>query len=132
MSADIDVPAIGFRKRAAVSFMRLVASGKVREAYREHVGPDFRHHNPFFRSDAEALMAAMEDSARENPNKVFELQRALEDGEFVAVHSRVRQDPDDLGMALVHIFRFRGERIIELWDVAQPVTKESQNERGMF
>jgi predicted SnoaL-like aldol condensation-catalyzing enzyme len=50
----------------------------------------------------------------------------------VAVHSRVRRNANDLGMAVVNIFRFQGERIIELWDLGQPVPKESSNERGMF
>jgi hypothetical protein len=37
------------RKQAAISFMQLVASGKVSEAYQNYIGPNFRHHNPFFR-----------------------------------------------------------------------------------
>ena len=32
-----------------------------------------------------------------------------EDGDFVAVHSHVRQRPGDLGAAVVHIFRFDGD-----------------------
>jgi enamine deaminase RidA (YjgF/YER057c/UK114 family) len=35
-------------KDAAVTFLKLAASGKVREAYSKFVGPGFRHHNPFF------------------------------------------------------------------------------------
>ena len=59
-------------------------------------------------------------------------QHALEDGDLVAVHSRVRQNPDDRGAALVHIFRFHGDRVIELWDIGQPVPEDSPNENGMF
>ena len=120
------------RKAAAVSFLRLASSGKVREAYREHVGKDFRHHNPFFPGDAQSLMAAMEENAARNPDKVLEIQRALEDGDLVAVHSRVRQKPGELGAAVVHLFRFDGARIVELWDVGQPVPESSLNEHGMF
>ena len=120
------------RKEAAMEFLRLVASGKVREAYRKHVGPDFRHHNPYFRGDAESLMVAMEANAAKNPDKVLEIQRALQDGDLVAVHSRVRQKPGDLGGAVVHIFRFQGNLIVELWDIGQEVPKDSPNEYGMF
>ena len=119
-------------KNAAMEFLRLVAAGKVRDAYRKHVGPEFRHHNPFFPGDAESLMTAMEENAVKNPNKVLEIQRALQDGELVAVHSRVRQRPGDLGAAVVHIFRFREDRIIELWDIGQAVPGDSPNEYGMF
>jgi predicted SnoaL-like aldol condensation-catalyzing enzyme len=123
---------VGAKKDAAVSFLRLTASGRVREAYTNHVGAAFRHHNPFFAGDAQALMTGMEENARQNPNKQLDILRALEDGDFVAVHSRVRQNPGDRGAALAHIFRFEGDRIAELWDIGQPVPAESANANGMF
>jgi predicted SnoaL-like aldol condensation-catalyzing enzyme len=120
------------QKEAAIDFLRLASSGKVREAYRRYVAPGFRHHNAFFKSDAESLMLAMEENAAKNPEKVLDVQRALQDGDLVAVHSRVRMNPSDRGAALVHIFRFEGDRVAELWDIAQPVPEESPNELGMF
>ena len=123
---------MGTKKDAAVSFLRLAASGRVREAYRNHVGVGFRHHNPFFAGDAEALMTGMEENARQNPNKSLQIVHALEDGDLVAVHSHVRQKPDDRGAAVIHVFRFEGDRIAELWDVGQPVSAESVNANGMF
>ena len=120
------------RKEAAMDFLRLVASGKVGEAYRKYVGPELRHHNAFFKSGAESLRAAMEENAAQNPNKVLEIHRALEDGDLVAVHSHIRQHLDDRGAAVVHIFRFEGDRIAELWDVGQAVPESSPNELGMF
>ena len=119
-------------KKAATSFMQLVAAGKVREAYQRYVGPNFRHHNPLFRGDADSLRIAMEENAAEHPEKVLEVQHALEDGDLVAVHSRVRQSPTDRGAAVVHIFRFQGDRVVELWDIGQPVPENSPNESGMF
>jgi predicted SnoaL-like aldol condensation-catalyzing enzyme len=120
------------RKDAAISFLRMAASGKFREAYQKYVGRNFRHHNPFFRGDAQSLMTAMEENAAKNPDKVLEVQRALEDGDLVAVHSRVRQKPADRGAAVVHIFKFEGDRVVELWDMGQPVPENSPNENGMF
>jgi predicted SnoaL-like aldol condensation-catalyzing enzyme/predicted enzyme related to lactoylglutathione lyase len=120
------------RKEAAVSYLRLASSGKVREAYDAYVGPNFRHHNPYFKGDAQALMAAMEENATMFPDKVLEVQHALEDGDFVAVHSRSQLKPGDLGVATVHIFRFDGDHIVELWDVGQAVPEDSPNENGMF
>jgi len=119
-------------KDTAISFLKLAASGKVREAYSKFVGAGFRHHNPFFEGSAEALMAGMEENARQNPNKVLEVKRAIAEDEFVAVHSHVRQEPDDLGAAVVHIFRFENGRIVELWDLGQPVPEKSPNQYGMF
>jgi predicted SnoaL-like aldol condensation-catalyzing enzyme len=119
-------------KDAAISFLELAASGKVSEAYSRFVGAGFRHHNPFFEGSAEALMAGMEENARQNPSRVLEVKRAVAEGELVVVHSHVRQKPGDLGAAVVHIFRFEKGRIVELWDLGQPVPDKSPNQYGMF
>ena len=119
-------------KDAAVDFLGLAASGKVREAYEKYVGAGFRHHNPLFRGDAASLMEGMEQNAAKNPNKLLEIQSAIQEGDRVAVFSRVRQHPQDRGGAVVHIFRFDKDRIVELWDVGQAVPEQSVNENGMF
>ena len=119
-------------KENAVSFLQLVASGNVREAYQRYTSPNFRHHNPFFRGDAHSLMLAMEENAAQNPHKVLEVKRAIEEGDIVAVHSHVKQNQEDLGGAVVHIFRFHNDQIVELWDVGQPIPADSPNENGMF
>ncbi len=119
-------------KDTAISFLKLAASGKVREAYSNFVGVGFRHHNPFFEGSAESLLAGMEENARQNPNKVLEVKRVMAEGDLVAVHSHVRQKPGDLGAAVVHIFRFEKGQIVELWDLGQPVPEKSPNQHGMF
>ncbi len=119
-------------KNAAVSFLRLAASGRAREAFATYMAPGFRHHNPFFTADADALMTAMEDNARQHPRKSFDLHHALEDGDLVALHAHVHFEPGDRGVALVHVFRFEGDRIAELWDVGQPVPDTSPNVHEMF
>ncbi|OMF63334.1 polyketide cyclase [Paenibacillus sp. FSL R5-0490] len=119
-------------KEKAISFLQLVASGQVREAYKHYISPDFSHHNPYFHGDAESLMLAMEENAKQNPNKKLDVKLAIQENETVAVHSHVKQNPEDLGGAVVHIFRFQNGKIAELWDVGQPIPEESPNEKGMF
>ena len=120
------------KKETAVAFLHLAGSGKAREAFRSHVGLGFRHHNPWFRGDAESLMVAMDENATQNPEKKLEVLRAIEEGDLVAVHSRVKQRPEELGAVVVHIFRFEGNRIAELWDLGQPIPESSPNENGMI
>jgi predicted SnoaL-like aldol condensation-catalyzing enzyme len=119
-------------KEMAVNFLKLASSGAVREAYASFIGAGFKHHNPFFAGTEEALAVGMESNARQNPDKIFEVKRVIAEGEFVVVHSHVRQKPEDLGAVVVHIFRFESGRIVELWDVGQPVPAESANQFGMF
>jgi len=119
-------------KEMAVNFLKQASSGDVQAAYSNFVGTRFKHHNPFFEGTAAALSAGMEENARQNPGKNIEIKRVVGEGDLVAVHSQVRLKPEDVGAAVVHIFRFENDRIVELWDVGQPVPKESPNEYGMF
>ena len=122
----------GSKKDIAVSFLELASSGQAREAYRQYVHPQFTHHNPYFKGDRESLLTGMEVNGKEYPDKVFEAIRALEDGNFVAVHGKVRLKPEMPKIALIHIFRFDGDLIIEEWEAAQEVPEDSPNENGMF
>ena len=62
----------------------------------------------------------------------LEIQQVLQDGNLVAVHSRIQLDKIKPVMTVVHIFRFEGNRIIELWDIGQEIPKDSPNQYGAF
>src|SRR5512147_938822 len=98
------------RKQAATNFLQLVVEGNIEEAYRRYVDPKGKHHNPFFPAGFPALKQAMiEDHAR-SPNKQIRIKNVLGDGDLVAVHSHLAQEPGDRGMTVVHLFRFRSGR----------------------
>ncbi len=119
-------------KERAISFLRLASSGNVHEAYETYVHPDFRHHKVYFPGDRASLLAGMEEGAAKFPHKEFEALRALEDRDLVAVHGRVRLTPSSPWIALIHIFRFQDNQIIEEWETDQEVPKDSPNENGVF
>jgi len=119
-------------KEIAIDFLKLTATGKANVAFANYVSLNFRHHNPYFKGDADSLINAMMENAEKNPDKVLDVQRALLDGDLVAIHSKVKQNPNDLGVALVHIFQFHNNKIVELWDIGQAIPEESPNENGMF
>jgi hypothetical protein len=52
--------------------------------------------------------------------------------QIVITHSHVKQRPDDIGGAVVHIFKFANNKVVELWDLGQPIAKDSPNENGPF
>jgi predicted SnoaL-like aldol condensation-catalyzing enzyme len=74
----------------------------------------------------------MKENAKANPGKACEVHHVLEDGDLVAVHSHVRHNAKEPGYALVHIFRFDGTKIVELWDIAMQIPAQSPNQSGMF
>lgn len=120
------------KKEIAQDFLKLASKGESREAFQRYVGNGFKHHNVFFKGDAQTLITAMEENARKNPDIRTEIHHVLEEGAMVAIHSHVKKSPDDLGAALMQIFRFDNEKIVELWDFGQAVPADMVNENGMF
>jgi predicted SnoaL-like aldol condensation-catalyzing enzyme len=119
-------------KDQAVSFLQYIVAGRVEVPFEKYIAPNFKHHNPYFHSDAESLKLAMEEDAIASPNKVFKVKHAIEEGDLVTIHSHIKQNPVDLGAAVFHLFRFQENKIVELWDLSQPVLEDAQNEIGLF
>jgi len=44
----------------------------------------------------------------------------------------VKLQPEELGLAIVEIFRLEHGKIVEHWDVRQPVPETAANTNGMF
>ncbi|HTL12988.1 MAG TPA: nuclear transport factor 2 family protein [Bdellovibrionota bacterium] len=121
------------KKEIAISFLRMASAGQVRPAYDKFVAPGFIHHNQYFKGDRQSLLLAMEEASKKNPNKAIEIKHVYEAGDTIITHSHViRQDPVLPGIAVVHIFRFEGDQIAELWDVGQMMELMSPNENGLF
>jgi predicted SnoaL-like aldol condensation-catalyzing enzyme len=124
--------AVQTRKDTAVDFLRLVVAGRIEEAYRKHVDMGGKHHNPYFAAGFPALQQAMLDNHAAFPDKRIAIERVIADGDLVATHSLVTLNPGDVNIVAVHILRFSGDRIVELWDVTQEVKADSPNADGVF
>jgi predicted SnoaL-like aldol condensation-catalyzing enzyme len=116
----------------AVRFLELASSGEVDEAYERFAAPAGKHHSPHFAAGFEALKAGMKDNHQQFPDKKMTVKHAVGEGNLVAVHSHVVLKPGDLGAATMHLFRFEGGKIVELWDFAHPVPAGSPNADGLF
>ncbi len=118
------------KKETAISFLQLAGSGRVEEAFDKFTATDFFHHNQYFQGNREALKKAMEEAHHTSPNKSIEIKYCYADGNTVITHSLVVKQ--NMEIAVVHIFRFSGDKIVELWDLGQPIEKDSPNENGLF
>ena len=76
-------------------------------------------------------MTGMEASDSKFPDRKFRILRAIAEGDLVAVHSSMTLKPGELELAVVHIVRFEGERIVEFWDLATQVPKDNPNAEYM-
>ena len=66
------------------------------------------------------------------PGASSRLKRAIAEDDMLALPDNLRTPPDDLGQAVADIIRVGHRRIVEHWDVMQPVLAEPSNDNGMF
>jgi predicted SnoaL-like aldol condensation-catalyzing enzyme len=120
------------RKHAAVKFLEMTSRGQAVEAATRFLAPNGVHHNPHVEAGWPALVKAMDENHERFPQKVLEVQRVLADGDLVAVHSKVVLDPQVPIVNVVHILRFEGAKIVELWDIGAQVPAGRLNVAGAF
>lgn len=119
-------------KQIAVAFLQSVIAGRIDEAYSEHAAADGKHHNAYFKAGFAALAQGMKDNHAKFPNKNYDVKHVLGDGDLVAVHGVVNLSPEGPNIIVVHLFRFAGGKIVEMWDVGQPLTPDSPNADGQY
>ena len=62
-------------------------------------------------------------------------KRAIAEKDLVVIHSHCLDnpaDPKERGQAFMDIFRVQGGKIVEHWDVGQPIPEKSANSNTMF
>jgi predicted SnoaL-like aldol condensation-catalyzing enzyme len=123
---------IQVHKEIAVDFLQLVVSGLIDEAYSNYVNMYGKHHNVYFSADFASLKQAMISDYAQFPNKRLMVKNVLGEADLVAVHSNLIMQSGEPGMAVVHIFRFEADRIVEMWDIGQAIPYDSPNRLGAF
>ncbi len=119
-------------RQAAVQFLQLAMAGHIAEAYEKYVNLQGKHHNPYFSAGFPALREGMIKNHAQFPDKQIIIKNVVGDNRFVVIHSHLIPTPGDKGVAVVHLFRFADDRIVEMWDLGQAVPVDSPNQDGMF
>jgi predicted SnoaL-like aldol condensation-catalyzing enzyme len=127
----------GISKKAnaqkVIAFMDTVFNKKqVKEGFDKYVGDKYIQHNPIAPDGKEAAVEVLGKALQALPGWTYEFKHAYVDGDIVVLHSHVRMKADDRGMAVVDIFRFEKGKIVEHWDVVQPIPEKSANNNTMF
>jgi predicted SnoaL-like aldol condensation-catalyzing enzyme len=66
------------------------------------------------------------------PNDRTEIKRVFANGDYVIVHVHAVREAGARSNAMVDIFKLERGKIVEHWDVIQPVPAKAANDNGMF
>ena len=120
-------------KEVVTQFMtKFYVDKKVREAFETWVDPGYIQHNPMAETGRDAAIKFLEPFFAQHADINYSIKRVIADGNLVAVHSHGKFAAEDRGIAVVDILRVQGCKVMEHWDVVQPVPEKAANTNTMF
>jgi predicted SnoaL-like aldol condensation-catalyzing enzyme len=102
------------------------------DAVAQYVGSEYIQHNPDTADGAAAFIENIDGLIARSPQLSVEIKRVIAEGDLVVTHDLVKLAPEDRGLAGIDIFRLRDGKIVEHWDVRQPVPERAANDNTMF
>ena len=106
---------------------------KPEEAVAKYGGPVYIQHNPQAADGFDAFIAFVKSFTGQFPQLHVDIKRVIGECNLVVTHSHITTSPTDRGQAVADIFRLnRRGKVVEHWDVIQPVPETSANNNTMF
>jgi predicted SnoaL-like aldol condensation-catalyzing enzyme len=105
---------------------------KPAEAVEKYGGSHYIQHNPQAPDGFEAFVQFVGGFLEQFPQTSFDIKRAVAEGDLVVTHSLLKTSPEDRGTAVADFFRLEDGKVVEHWDVLQPMPESAANEHPMF
>ena len=129
MSTDVMSDA----KRVVLDFFDLAfVQREAAQAAERYLGKTYTQHSPTAPDGPEVFPTLIGGLFEQAPDASFHLKRVIAEDDLVVLHYNLQMFAGDLGQAVVDIFRVEDGRIVEHWDVMQPVPADTNNDNGMF
>ena len=120
-------------KKIAIAFYdKLINEFDAEGAFAQYGGATYIQHTPVIEDGREGVTRFIAWLRENHPESHMEIKRAFSDGDMVILHSHWRRSPGDRGDAVVDFFRVQDGRVVEHWDVIQPIPATASNNNTMF
>jgi predicted SnoaL-like aldol condensation-catalyzing enzyme len=119
-------------KKIIVDFYDKALNQKDFDAASKYLGSRYTQHNPNAADGPEGLKTFLQFLKEKFPNSRSEIKHVFADGDYVIVHVHAVREPGTRGNAIIDIFKFENGKVVEHWDVVQPIPEKAANTNGMF
>ncbi len=119
-------------KKLVLDFYHKLLGEKDYEAARAYMGAEYRQHAPYA-SDGHAGIAEWVRKFKESfPQHHYAVKKVIAEGDLVVLHLHGMNGPNPHGESVVDIFRIKDGKVVEHWDVIQPIPETADNANTMF
>jgi predicted SnoaL-like aldol condensation-catalyzing enzyme len=119
-------------RKAVLAFYEKGLNQKDVDAALAYVGDRYVQHNPNAADGPEGFRKFIGFLREKFPNSHSEIKRSFVDGDYVILHVNAVREPGTRGNAIVDIFKLENGKIVEHWDVVQPIPENPANSNTMF
>jgi predicted SnoaL-like aldol condensation-catalyzing enzyme len=121
-------------KELVVEFYELaINQRKPAESAAKYIEHPYTQHNPEVPHNGPAgFIQFIEAMFKKHPGLKVVIHKAVANENFVALHVHLMRDESDPGIAVAEFFRIENGKIVEHWDVMQPVPGKTASGNSMF
>ncbi len=105
---------------------------KPADAARKYIAPPYTQHNPTVADGLKGFNQFAGEFLKTNPNLKVAIFKTLADSDLVVLHVHLKMNESDRGIAVAEFFRLKDKKIVEYWDVMQPVPEKTASGNAMF
>jgi len=110
----------------------LKAAQKIDILREECFSQNYIQHSPHVADGQEAVLRLFENRFKNHPETSISIKRTASEGDLVWIHLHAKRTPQDLGRAVINIFRMEDGKFVEHWNTVQAVPEKSKNNNTMF
>ena len=119
-------------KKLVLAFYQKMIGDKDPEAARRYMGNPYIQHSAYAKDGFEGVAQFARQFKQDFPNHRYEVKKVIAEGDLVVLHLLGINGLSPHGEQVVDIFRVHEGKVVEHWDVIQPLPESSQNPNGHF
>ncbi|MBR1226071.1 MULTISPECIES: nuclear transport factor 2 family protein [unclassified Bradyrhizobium] len=119
-------------RKAVLDFYEKGLNQKDADGAIAYMGDRYVQHNPNAADGPEGFRKFIGFLREKFPNSRSEIKRSFVDGDYVILHVHAIREPGTRGSAIIDVFKLENGKIVEHWDVVQPIPENPANSNTMF
>jgi predicted SnoaL-like aldol condensation-catalyzing enzyme len=119
-------------KKLVLAFYEQIIGRKDFDAASKYMGETYVQHAPYAADGHAGVRAWLKGFKEAFPNHRYEVKKVVAEGDLVVLHLHGMNGPNPNGESVVDIFRVQDGKVIEHWDIIQPIPDSADNANSMF